>query len=198
MAAAMLVVLGLIGGLSATVQPEDSVAGDDLLAALTEEIIPEEGAETAYGEVLSYDLLPRFVQWWYDSVPAAEQDVRYRTALEGLVAPCCDDNSMFICCCEQDGQACNIIRSGKGLAAHLILDSEAEYAAEQIRESVLQWVMFARPDYYISAAMQRQNIDPEPFGLTTYGSCYRGLCDAPISQGGCGGMSELIEPLLER
>ena len=176
---------------------EGTEPGEDPLAVLTQEIIPAEGMETLYGEELSFELLPRFVQAWYNLVPAAEEDARYREALEGLVAPCCDDNTMFVCCCEQGGQACNIVRSGKGLTAQLILDAESDYTVEQIREAVLQWLRFARPDYYLAAELEARDIDPEGYGLTTYGSCYRGMCAVAISQGGCGGMDELIEPLLD-
>ena len=193
-AAVLILVLGLVGF---AMRSEGTESSDELLAALRLEIIPVEGTETFYGETLSYDLLPRFVQWWYDLVPDAEQDERYQVALEGLVAPCCDDNTMFVCCCEQGGQACNIVRSGKGLASHLILDSNSDYPMEQIREGVLQWLMFARPDYYLAAELESRDIDPEDYGLTTYGSCYRGMCGVAISQGGCGGMDELIEPLLD-
>jgi hypothetical protein len=167
----------------------------DPLAALRAEIIPAAGTETAYGIPLALDSLPQFVGWWYSLVPAAESDPRYYDALSGLVAPCCDDNTAFQCCCEKNGQACNIIRSGKGLAAHLILD--LDYTTEQVQQSVLQWFQFARPDYYLAAALTEQGGVPEFYGLTTKGSCYRGLCETPISQGGCGGMTELNEPAIK-
>ena len=123
-----------------------------------------------------------------------EQDPRYFDALSALIAPCCDDNAAFSCCCERGGESCNIIRSGKGLAAHLIYDLDLE--TEQIRASVLDWFRFARPDYYLAAELTKRGVDPAPYGLTIEGSCYRGLCDTPISQGGCGGMQELIEPAI--
>ena len=111
------------------------------------------------------------------------------------MAPCCDDNSAFQCCCEKGGQACNIIRSGKGLAAHLIIEHDA--TAETISESVLQWFRFARPDYYIAAELREQGKSPATYDLTTKGSCYRFKCNVAISEGGCGGMEELIEPAIE-
>lgn len=167
-----------------------------LLDGLRAELIPEGGTQTAYGIPLSLQSLPQFVSWWYTLVPSAEGDPRYEEALSALVAPCCDDNLAFRCCCEtDDGQACNIIRSGKGLAAHLILDHD--FDAEAVRESVREWFRFARPDYYLAAAVEEQGVRPGRYNLTAEGSCYRGLCNTPISRGGCGGMSELIEPAIE-
>lgn len=168
----------------------------DILAEIQAEIIPVEGAETPYGIPFSLQSLPQFVDWWTTLRPDAENDPRYADALNALVAPCCDDNPAFKCCCENDeGQACNIIRSGKGLASHLILD--LDYDTDQVRENVLAWFRFARWDYYVAAEMEARGLDPTVYGLTTEGSCYRGLCNTPISEGGCGGMQELIEPAIE-
>lgn len=170
-------------------------ANEDVVAAIEASIIPVEGTETPYEIPLSLESLPLFVGWWYTLVPQIEADPRFHDALIGLVAPCCDDNTAFQCCCEKNGQACNIIRSGKGLAAHLI--TEYDYTAEAISESVLQWFRFARPDYYIAAELQAQGKSPAAYGLTTAGSCYRFKCNVAISEGGCGGMEELIEPAIE-
>lgn len=168
-------------------------AEDNLLGTITSEIIPASGTPTEYGIPLSLQSLPLFVGWWYSLVPVADADPRYAEALSALVAPCCDDNTAFHCCCEtEEGQACNIIRSGKGLAAHLILN--LDFTTDQVREGVLQWFRFARWDYYVAAEMVARGIDPTAYGLTTEGSCYRGLCSTPVSQGGCGGMQELVEP----
>lgn len=168
----------------------------DMLSEIRAEIVPIEGAETPYGIPFSLQSLPQFVEWWYTIRPEAEQDPRYVEALSALVAPCCDDNPAFKCCCEnEEGQACNIIRSGKGLASHLIL--ALDYDVDQVRENVLQWFRFARWDYYVAAEMEARGLDPAVYGLTTEGSCYRGLCNTPISEGGCGGMQELIEPAIE-
>jgi len=165
------------------------------LEEVRQEIIPAEGTETSYGIPLSLYSLPQFVEWWYTLVPAVESDPRYFDALNPLVAPCCDDNQAFQCCCENNGQACNIIRSGKGLAAHLIHD--LDYSAEQVQASVLEWFKFARPDYYMAVEIRSRQQSPQYYGLTPYGSCYRGMCETPISEGGCGGMKELKEPAIE-
>lgn len=187
----ILVVVGLLGVVGVA-QGADEVVLEEIRA----EIIPVEGAETEYGIPLSLASLPQFIEWWYTLVPLVEDDARYFDGLSVLVAPCCDDNYAFSCCCEgEDGQACNIIRSGKGLAAHLIQD--LDYDAEQVKASVLEWLQFARSDYYLAAELESRQIDPGLYGLTTQGSCYRFMCDTPISEGGCGGMKELIEPAIE-
>jgi len=187
----VVVVVGLIGIVSFTQGADQAV-----LEEIRAEIIPIENTATDYGIPLSLNSLPQFVGWWYSLVPLAEDDARYIDGLSALVAPCCDDNPAYKCCCENDeGQACNIIRSGKGLAAHLIYD--LNYDTEQVTASVLEWLTFARPDYYLAAELANRRINPALYGLTTQGSCYRGLCDTPISQGGCGGMNELIEPAIE-
>jgi len=99
--------------------------------------------------------------------------------LSAFVAPCCDDNLAVKCCCENDaGQACNIIRRGKGLAAYLIHD--LDYTTEQVTASVLEWFRFARSDYYLTAEMESRQISPRTYGLTTQGSCYR-LAPAPVN-----------------
>jgi hypothetical protein len=61
----------------------------------------------------------------------------------------------------------------------------------------LQWFQFARPDYYIAVALRERHMSPLYYGFTTQGSCYRGMCETPISEGGCGGMKELIEPAIQ-
>lgn len=168
---------------------------EDLLSELRQELIPLEGSATDYGIPYSLSSLPQFVEWWVTLVPEVENDPRYIESLSALVAPCCDDNPAYSCCCEgEEGQACNIIRSGKGLAAHLIHD--LDYPLDQVQASVLDWFRFARPDYYLAVALQEQGVSPKRHDLTDRGSCYRGMCNTAVSLGGCGGMNELIEPAL--
>ena len=45
------------------------------------------------------------------------QQAIYREALEGLPAPCCQDNTALTCCCP-----CNSARAWWGLAKHLVAD----------------------------------------------------------------------------
>ena len=185
-----LAVIGVILGLTVVAFGQN----DGLIDEIESRVIPAEGMETAYGIPLSLESLPIFVGWWYTLVPRAESDPRYYDALTSLVAPCCDDNTAFQCCCEKSGQSCNIIRSGKGLAAHLIL--EFDFSATQIAAIVEEWFRFARPDYFIAAELLSMRKSPITYGLPTRGSCNRGMCNTPISEGGCGGMKELIEPAI--
>lgn len=169
-------------------------AGEDieLLQRIYAEVIPAPGTDTSYGIPLAWANLPQFLDWFYTiTLTPAERQV-FEDALSQLVAPCCDDNTMVRCCCEKGGRGCNLVRSGKGLAAYLVHDKG--FAATEVRAAVLQWLKFVRPDYYVARALQERGISPAAYDLTTHGSCYRGLCEVAISQGGCGGMSVLIEP----
>ena len=188
--AMLAIAVGILAWSEVNASSQSGVA-DEIRA----ELIPVEGTETTYGIPLSLASQPQFIAWWTTLVPQASSDGRYVDALSALVAPCCDDNPAIKCCCEtQPGQACNLIRSAKGLAAHLVMD--LGYDADHVRSSVLQWLEFARPDYYVAAELAARGQNPALYGLTTKGSCYRGLCDTPISQGGCGGMYDLVEPAI--
>jgi len=187
------VALGLVAALGLSLLALGQ--GEDPLAEIRAELVPEAGAETAYGISLSLESLPQFVEWWTTLVPAVEDQPAYVDGLSRLVAPCCDDNTAFKCCCEEGDNACNLIRSGKGLAAYLIL--EFDYGAGAGAESVLEWFRFVRPDYYVAAELAARGLDPQLYGLTTHGSCYRGLCEVATSEGGCGGMQELFEPAID-
>lgn len=173
----------------------DGKGDEELLEAIYEEIIPHTGTETGYGIPLDLGNLPMFIDWFYEIDLGSEEQKVFHDALIALVAPCCDDNTMFRCCCEKGERACNLVRSGKGLASYLIHGKG--YTAEEIREAVLQWLQFARPDYYVARELEARGIDPRQYDLTTYGSCYRQLCQVSISQGGCGGMEDLIEPAIQ-
>ncbi|MFC1979751.1 hypothetical protein ACFLVS_02640 [Chloroflexota bacterium] len=71
---------------------------------------------------------------------------------------------------------------------------------EQINENAATWLHFIRPDYYVAIELEKQEINPEQFGLTSEGSCDNGRCDKPFLSmtdseylGGCGGMEALIK-----
>lgn len=172
-----------------------NVGDEEPLAAIHGELISPAGAQTGYGVLLDLANLPVFIDWYYEINLDAEGERVFHEALIELVAPCCDDNTMVRCCCEKGESACNLVRSGKGLAAYLIHDME--YDVVQVREAVLQWLTFARPDYYVARQLEERGIDPSRYDLTTFGSCYRQMCVIPISEGGCGGMENLIEPALQ-
>jgi len=165
------------------------------LERISKEITPAAGTQTDYGIPLSLQSLPLFISWKDEIVLAEGEEIVFHDALVQLVAPCCDDNNAFQCCCEKGGARCNLVTSGKGLAAHLI--REKGYTVDQVRDAVLQWFRFARPDYYVASALEKEGIEPGLYGLTTQGDCYRGMCEVPISRGGCGGMGELVEPAIQ-
>jgi len=169
--------------------------GEGPSGRIWQEIIPAAGTQTDYGIPFSLQSLPLFIDWKDTIVLAEGEEIVFHDALIQLVAPCCDDNTAFQCCCEKGGARCNLVTSGKGLAAHLI--HEKGYTVDQVRDAVLQWFRFARPDYYVAAALEKEGIEPGLYGLTTQGDCYRGLCEVPIRPGGCGGMGELVEPAIQ-
>jgi len=177
------------------VVPVPSTEDGSLVEAIREEIIPREGTVTNYSLPLSLGNLPQFLDWYYDIDLDTKESGVLRGALIKLAAPCCDDKTMFRCCCERGERGCNLVRSGKGLASYLIHDEG--YTAEEVREAVLQWLHFARPDYYVARELKDRGFNPRHYNLSTFGSCYRQLCEVPISQGGCGGMNELTEPAIE-
>lgn len=145
---------------------------------------PKEGDTTKYGTPLSIGNTARFIEYYnqYDLTPA--QEAIKEDALTALVAPCCDDNTMYTCCCP-----CNLAKSVWGLSAHLIVDKD--YDAPAVREAALQWLRFIRPDYYKVQELIAAGLDPRAFGLAPVNSCYDGMCELPFSRGGCGGMGEL-------
>ena len=162
-----------------------------VLASLRDRLIPTHGTQTSYGIPLDLRNMGQFIDWYYSIELTTAKRAIKDEALRALVAPCCDDNSAATCCCE-----CNLSRSVWGLSGYLI--REKGYGVEAVREAAYEWLRFARPDYYLAAALQEEGIDPQKFGLTTYGSCYRGICDLPVTEGGCAGMTDLVEPDPER
>lgn len=143
---------------------------------------PQEGDATSYGVTLSMSNAPTFLQY-YDQYPlTAEQEAVKKEALDALVAPCCDDNPMYTCCCP-----CNLAKTVWGLSAYLIV--EKDYDATAVREAALQWLRFIRRDYYKARELEQQGLNPQTFGVYAGKSCYEGRCDLPFRQGGCGGMT---------
>ncbi len=181
--------------LSAWALAGTGAANDATYQRIYARAIPAAGTETAYGIPLSLANLPQFIAWRDTIVLNTAQAQTFHDALVGIPAPCCDDETAFQCCCEKSGQRCNIVTSAKGLAAYLI--QTKNYSSEEPQAAVVQWLTFARPDYYMAKALGAEGIDPSVYNLTAQGSCYRGLCETPISQGGCGGMGKLIEPAIE-
>lgn len=147
---------------------------------------PREGDATSYGMPLSMKNAARFIDYYgqYSLTPTQEA-VKY-DALSALVAPCCDDQTMYTCCCP-----CNLAKTVWGLSAYLIVEKDCDSLA--VREAALQWLRFIRRDYYKAVELEEQGLDPRAYGLRHSHSCYEGRCELPFRDGGCGGMVALVE-----
>lgn len=93
------------------------------------------------------------------------QQAIYREALEGLPAPCCNDNSALTCCCP-----CNSARAWWGLAKHLVAD--LGYDAKETRAKVAEWFRYINPSGWPGNTCYTQN-----------------GCNKPFHQAGCAGMT---------
>lgn len=91
-------------------------------------------------------------------------------ALSAIRAPCCAKYSLATCCCP-----CNLAKSAWGLSKYLI--AQRQYAAPEVKKTLLDWVNVANPHGFTGDA------------------CFRGGCNRSFAQNGCGGMNEkmLIE-----
>lgn len=154
------------------------------------EIIPAAGTPTAYGKPLSLQNAQTFADWFDEIKLNPEEAALLKRAIGGIPTPCCDDTRLTRCCCEEGGLICNLVRSARGLAAWLVRQGFQE---EEVRAAVEEWLRFAHPNYYLARALKDAGIAPEAHGLTTKGSCYRGLCDLPLSLDGCGGMGAKVK-----
>ncbi len=157
---------------------------EDIVAAIRAEIVPEEGSQTSSGIPLSPGNTRRFIDYYDASSLTPEQSETMQNALQSLVAPCCDDNSMATCCCP-----CNFSKAVWGLSGHLI--TQESYGVERVREAASQWLRFIYPEYYVIREMKNRGIDPAQYGLVHENACYVGNCELPIQDVGCGGMGEL-------
>lgn len=103
---------------------------------------------------------------YYNSIPlTSEQEQIKSEALSTISAPCCSNYSMSTCCCP-----CNLAKSAWGLSNLLI--AKHNYSAKQVKEAVSEWIHFTNKDGYAGNA------------------CYKGRCNLPFSEDGCGGMDE--------
>ncbi len=177
----ILVVLLWSGGLS------HAEGSTDVVEALRAQIVPLPGMLANYGIPLVLENTRQFIDWYYTITLSPEETEVIQEALLLLPAPCCNDNPMTTCCCE-----CNLARSVWGLSAYLIHDKG--FGEEEVQAAALRWLQFARGDYYIARALEERGISPLQYGLTTFGSCYRDMCELPLTKGGCAGMNELVEP----
>ncbi len=84
-----------------------------------------------------------------------------------MPASCCRDYSMLTCCCP-----CVFSQTVWGLSNYLI--AEHNYNAEQLEDAVSRWVSFTNENGYAGDA------------------CYKGRCNLPFEEDGCGGMQKLV------
>lgn len=191
----LLLAVGLGVGLALVLSlnrgPSEEGEGVLSLEALRAEVIPQVGTSTTYGIPLSWDNAQQFADWYYRYPLTREEEGVLREALGEIPTPCCDDTRLTRCCCERSGQICNLVRSARGLAAWLI--REKGFSASQVREAVEDWVRFAHPGYYLARELRARGGSPQQHGLSTQGTCYRGACELPWSQGGCGGMGRQVK-----
>lgn len=162
-----------------------------VLAELYAQEVPAEGTETPYGMPLAWDNAPTLARWYDEIELTAEEEETFAAALAPLAAPCCDDNPLASCCCERGGLICNLVRTARGLGKHLIREG---YSPEVVTQAMEKWLRFAHGDYYVARALVRMGKNPVTFGLVRpeNGACYRGLCNAPLQEGGCGGMGKEV------
>jgi len=129
----------------------------------------------------------------YDAIQLqGEGMIVFEEALAPLAAPCYDDNPLARCCCERGGLIRNVVRTTRELGAYLV---RAGYDAEIVSAAMEQWLRFIHGDYYVARALAAMGEDPIAYRLfkPENGACYRNLCNAPLREGGCGGMgSEVI------
>ncbi|MCX7750584.1 MAG: hypothetical protein N2320_03385 [Candidatus Bipolaricaulota bacterium] len=161
------------------------------LAGLYTQEVPPVGTETVYGLPLAWENAPLFAQWYDGITLSAEEAKAFSAALAPLRAPCCDDNPLAGCCCERGGLICNLVRTTRGLGKHLVRQG---YPPEAVTQAMDQWLRFAHGDYYVARALVAMGKDPTAYGLfrPEHGACYRGLCTAPLQEGGCGGMGKEV------
>lgn len=180
-AAVVLVTLGalwFLGGCKAT--PIVSAEG------IAAEIVPAEGEGTSYGIPLSPANTQTFIDYYETAALTSDQQAIVDEALGSLKAPCCDDNSMATCCCP-----CNLAKSVWGLSGNLVV--ERGYGVEEVREAASQWLHFIHGDYFVREEMAARGIDPGDWGNSHGDSCYVGNCELPFTEGGCGGMAQLVQ-----
>jgi len=105
----------------------------------------------------------QFIRYYETIVLTPEQERIKVEALSTIPAPCCADNPLATCCCP-----CNMTKAAWGMSAWLI--TEQGYGVEEVRRAAVDWLAAAGPDGFTGDA------------------CYKGGCQRPIDQNGCGGM----------
>jgi hypothetical protein len=127
----------------------------------------------------------QFVDWFHTIELNESAQALEDSALSALVAPCCNDDSAATCCCE-----CNLTRSAWGLPTSSGMGRSMKRAfagPPSIRSDLRAPTPTSQPSW-------KRGVDSGGFGLTTYDSCHRGITEFLVTEGGCAGMAEVIEP----
>lgn len=106
-----------------------------------------------------------FISYHRSIVLTPEQQEIMKTGLSRIPAPCCAAYSIATCCCP-----CNLAKSTWGLSKFLI--ARRGTSASEVQAAASEWLRFINPRGYTGDA------------------CFRGGCERPFSQNGCGGMNE--------
>jgi hypothetical protein len=107
----------------------------------------------------------RYIAYSHDIRLTPAQEQTKQEALQAIPAPCCASFSIATCCCP-----CNLAKSVWGLSNQLI--AEQGLGVEAVRAAAKAWIA---------------EMNSEGFGGD---ACFRGGCNRPFHEDGCGGMSE--------
>ena len=130
--------------------------------------IPEDTEPLGKNRIEFYDAhsqAKEFIAYSNSIALTPEQEKTKSEALSAIPAPCCSNYSISTCCCP-----CNLAKSAWGLSNFLL--AERNYNANQVKEAVSEWIHFTNKDGYAGNA------------------CYKGRCNLPFGEDGCGGMDE--------
>jgi hypothetical protein len=154
----------------AGVSPRPSIGGRVILSILAVTALAVAASAALAVDTLEFTDVEaqtrQFIDYHNATTLTPEQEAVKREALSALPAPCCSDNSAYTCCCP-----CNMAKANWGLAAYLIVEHGAN--AEQVRDTVAEWIEFINPDGFSGDVCY------------TSGGCMKSFRD-----NGCGGMSD--------
>ena len=141
---------------------DDKSVAPDLTSDSTDITLNEQPI-VAFSDVKSQS--PEFLAYYESISLTPKQEALKEEVLSSMTAPCCVD-PLSTCCCD-----CNLAKTVWGLANYQIVNG---YDAEQLEDSVSQWLHFTNPEGYSGVG------------------CYEGRCELPFEQDGCGGMQDLV------
>ncbi len=69
----------------------DEILSDTRINDIWDNTVPNEGTMTAYGLSLSLDNTQQYIDWFYEIELNEDEKLLKNSALDTLVAPCCDE-----------------------------------------------------------------------------------------------------------